>query len=95
MYVEKLIKEDVVPPEYFADQILKYNDEMSNALILADKYQPDNFHFKDRWSSCGQARDDVITTWDTGMLMMTINFRFTLHNVLSFVFRFDCCFCST
>ena len=67
MYAEKLIEEGVVPAEYFADQILEYNDEMSSALTQADKHQPKNVHFMGQWSSCRQARDDVVTTWNTGM----------------------------
>lgn len=72
VYADKLIEDGVVPAEYFADQILQYNEEMSTELAQADKYQPKNFHFKDRWSSCRQARDDVITTWDTGKFALKI-----------------------
>ena len=67
LYAEMLIQEEVVPPECFVDKILEYNEELSAALAQADKHQPENFHFKGEWTSCRQARDDVVTTWDTGM----------------------------
>jgi len=66
LYAEMLIQEEVVPPECFVDKILEYNEELSAALAQADKHQPENFHFKGEWTSCRQARDDVVTTWDTG-----------------------------
>eukprot|EP00795_Rhopilema_esculentum_P002591 gene2591-786_t len=66
LYAEKLIEEKVAPPEFFADQLLQYNEELSQALTTSDNYKPENFHFKDLWSGYQQARDDAVTTWSTG-----------------------------
>ena len=77
-YAEKLIEEEIVPPEYFADRILEYNEEMSTALNQADKHQPEKFHFMSEWQSCRQARDDVVTTWDTGMHIALYSIYFSM-----------------
>ena len=70
LYAGRLVQEGDVPPEYFAGKILEYNEELSTALAQADKHQPENFHFMGEWKSCRQARDDVVTTWDTGMYVL-------------------------
>ena len=84
-YAERLIQKNVVPPEYFADRIIAYNEEMSTALAQADKYQPEKFHFLSDWRSCHQARDDIVTTWDTGVYIVISTCYINMEGLLSYI----------